>query len=86
MKVTPRQYKLILKDTWIHRFIRKLAKRYGYICIPTDYPLWILKSATTQERIATLDAKQFAYREGDHNGRAAAYREVANELENFGKH
>lgn len=83
---TDKQYKILLKDNFFRRIVRFLAKKCGYICVPLDYPTWILKSATTQERIASTESvRKFVYREGDHNGRAHAYREVAKEIENFGK-
>jgi len=84
--LSDKQYKIILKDTFIRRLIRKLASKCGYICVPSDYPSWILKSATTQERIASVESvRKFVYREGDHNGRAAVYREISVEIESFGK-
>lgn len=83
---TDKQYKLLLKDNFFKTIVRFIAKKCGYICVPSDYPSWILKSATTQERIASVESvRKFVYREGDHNGRAAVYREISVEIESFGK-
>lgn len=83
--MTPVEHYNKLTDNWFKRLFRKIARKLGYICIPSDYPLWLNKSATTDNFIAKTHDKDLPYNAGYFTGRSSGFNLVAEEIRGFEK-
>jgi len=75
-------YQKLSGDTLFRKFVRKLAFRAGYICVPSDYPLWLNKTASICHTTAMIN-EAHAYQSGVYTGRSNAFNVTAEEIRQF---
>lgn len=68
------------KKNLAQRLVIFLARFVGLTCIPRDYSLSLMKSATHAETLALHYVNNSPYVEGKWAGRADAYREISTEI------
>jgi len=78
-------YHKISGDNIIKKIIRKLAFNAGYICVPSDYPLWLTKTASSNNLAAKIYERDCIISAANCDGQAKAYNIVAQEINDFGK-